>query len=100
MPFHEFKYVYSKVSRLCVGVVIIESGELLLAKRAIPPFQGKWHFPGGTVLMGESLRSAVVRVAKSEIGIGVNVESIMGVIEFSETEFGQAVSVPFFCFSC
>ena len=44
--------------------------------------KGKWNIPGGTVLFGESLKDAVIRVAKEEVGLDVSVGYILGTIEY------------------
>jgi len=64
LPLKEFKTIYSKVPRLCVDLVIRNKQGTLLTKRDIPPDLGWWHFPGGTVLIGETLENTVQRVAK------------------------------------
>ena len=45
---------------------------VLLIKRLIDPFKGKWAIPGGFVLEGESLEKAVERELKEETGVEVN----------------------------
>ena len=45
---------------------------VLLIKRLIEPFKGNWAIPGGFVLTGESLETAVERELEEETGIKVN----------------------------
>lgn len=54
-----------------VGVVVVSSGKLVLVKRGVEPALGKWSFPGGAVELGESVRDAVIRETKEEIGLDV-----------------------------
>jgi ADP-ribose pyrophosphatase YjhB (NUDIX family) len=54
-----------------VGVVIVESGMLVLVKRGAEPALGKWSFPGGAVELGETVRDAAVREAREECGLEV-----------------------------
>jgi len=54
-----------------VGVVIVNSGKLVLVKRGAEPALGKWSFPGGAVELGETIRDAAVREAKEECGLDV-----------------------------
>ncbi len=78
----EFEYVYSKVPRFCVDVIIKTSKGIILTKRTIEPARGLWHIPGATLLKDEQLKNAAKRVAKTELGIDVVVEKMLGVIEY------------------
>lgn len=94
--FKEFSDLYSKVPRLCVDVVIKTSKGVLLSKRNIPPAKGMWHFPGGTVLFGETLEQTAKRVAKEELGIDVVIKEQIGVIQYDKKyAIGQSVSVAY-----
>lgn len=42
---------------------------VLLTKRAEPPFAGSWSLPGGFVLENESLEDAALRVLKEKTGV-------------------------------
>ncbi len=91
----EFKQIYAKVPRLTVEVIIKnQKGEILLTKRAIPPCQGQWHLPGGTVRLGESLLAAVRRVSEREVGLRVDDARLKGYIEYpSHYSSGQGYPV-------
>jgi ADP-ribose pyrophosphatase YjhB (NUDIX family) len=79
----EYKYIYSKVPRLAVDVIVRdESGALYLTQRAIEPCKGQWHLPGGTVRFGEALLTAVQRIALRELSIDVRHASNRGYIEY------------------
>ncbi len=79
----EFDYIYSKVPRLTVEIIIKNrSGKILLTKRDIEPCIGQWHLPGGTVAFGETLKDAVFRVAKRELSIEVEDSKNVGYIEY------------------
>jgi ADP-ribose pyrophosphatase YjhB (NUDIX family) len=79
----EFDAIYSRVPRLTVEIVVRDAGgSVFLTKRAIPPCEGQWHLPGGTVRFGESLLDAVRRVAAHELGIEVHEARENGFIEY------------------
>src|SRR5438309_424541 len=83
LPKPEYDWIFSRVPRLCVEVVLIDSDRgVLLALRDIPPNVGAWHIPGGTVLFGESLVDAVRRVALDELGLPVTAQELLGYIEY------------------
>lgn len=85
----EYTAIYKRVPRLSVELVIRSSSGILLAKRAIEPFVGNWHFPGGTVRWGERLVDAAARVAHRE----VNLQSRPGAIPLTWTQIG-AIEYP------
>ncbi len=58
------------------GVVFIE-GRVVLIKRRHPPLQGRWSLPGGGVQVGETLREAVQRELREEIGINTRVGALI-----------------------
>lgn len=63
-----------------VGAVIInEKNEILLLKRNKDPEQGCWTIPGGTVEFGETVEEAIIREVKEEIGVKIEIESLLGV---------------------
>src|SRR3989344_6948849 len=84
LSFRGFKYIYSKVPRLCVDLLIKNRKGVLLTKRDIPPNKGWWHFPGGTVLMGETLKDTVQRVAKEELNTRVKIQKLFGFLEYTD----------------
>ncbi len=99
--YEEFKSIYSKVPRLCVDLIVQTEEGILLTKRAMPPCEGQWHLPGGTVLFKESIPEAIDRVAQAEIGIGVEVVKNIGYIEFMKVNnlggFDHPISLAFLC---
>ncbi|MEK6917470.1 MAG: NUDIX hydrolase [Nanoarchaeota archaeon] len=95
----EFKEIYSKVPRLCVDLIIKSKEGILLTKRSIPPYLGKWHLPGGTVLFGEIVQESIQRISGRELGIGLDVKKFLGFMEFDDWKRGgqHAISLVFLC---
>src|SRR3989337_1057838 len=77
----EFNKIYSKVPRICVDLIIVKDKKILLTKRSIHPFKGRWHIPGGGVLHREKIEQAIHRIAKTELGIKVNPKKLLGYLE-------------------
>jgi 8-oxo-dGTP diphosphatase len=83
LPKEEFLAIYRRVPRLCVEVVIVEPERgVLLKERDIPPNEGAWHIPGGTVLFAEPLVDTVKRVARDELQLEVEAGELLGYIEY------------------
>jgi ADP-ribose pyrophosphatase YjhB (NUDIX family) len=83
LPQDEFDWIFSRVPRLTVEVVIASSDRgVLLALRDFGPCKGLWHLPGGTVRFGEPVVEAVRRVARDELGLTVSVGELLGYIEY------------------
>ncbi|RUX42668.1 NUDIX domain-containing protein, partial [Mesorhizobium sp. M4A.F.Ca.ET.050.02.1.1] len=52
-----------------VSVAIVRGDKVLLVKRARPPSQGLYAYPGGKVEPGESLAQAAARELEEETGL-------------------------------
>jgi 8-oxo-dGTP diphosphatase len=65
---------YPKVG---VGGIVHKDGQVLLLLRKRAPEAGTWSLPGGRVEFGERLEDAVVREVREELGITVEVESLV-----------------------
>ena len=97
----EFKYLYSKVSRVTVELIVKTPKGIVLTLRTHYAWRNQWHFPGGTILYKETVAQALDRVARDEIGQPVEVVKLLGYIEYpSEGEqrgFGSTISMAFLC---
>lgn len=92
----DFRFIYRRVPRLCVDLVIKDRRGILLIRRDIMPDRGRWHFPGGTIHFGETLEAAVRRFARDEVGLRVKVIRQIDAVEyFRGQRFGHIVSVVF-----
>lgn len=67
LPKKEFDFIYSRVPRFGIELVIVKDNKILLTKRTIEPGKGCWHLPGTTLAYGESLKDLLIRVAKQEL---------------------------------
>ena len=78
----DYNFIYSKSTRVCIDILLVEAGEVFLIKRDIDPYKGKWHLPGGRIRFRESINAAINRIAKEEIGILVYVPKLAGFMDF------------------
>ena len=56
-----------------VSCAVINNNRILLLKRAIDPFPGKWALPAGHVEPGESAEASIVREVKEETDLDLEV---------------------------
>lgn len=89
------KKLYPEHPIVGVGIVILQDGKLLLAKRGNEPAKGKWSIPGGVVELGESLEAAVVREAKEETGLDVEMPCLVDVVDQMDLDKSGKVKYHF-----
>ena len=87
--------------RVAVDVVIfaVKAGRLrvLLIKRGVPPFLGRWAVPGGFLREGEGLDAAARRELKEETGVSeVFLEQLYTFGEPARDPRGRVLSVAYF----
>jgi 8-oxo-dGTP diphosphatase len=66
---------------VCVGAVIVDGDRVVLVQRGQAPSLGEWSLPGGVVEIGETLEAAVIREAREETGLVVDVGPVLKVLE-------------------
>ena len=83
----DFAYIYARVPRLCVDVVILRptTEKVLLVKRGIVPFKGYWCNIGGSVNIDESPQQAAARHARTDLGVEINILGVVGVFQYLDT---------------
>ncbi len=81
---------------LAVDVVIQMSEGVVLVRRGQEPFRGKWALPGGFVHYGERVEDAVIREAREETGLEVNLHKLIGV--YSDPNRDPRAHVISLCF--
>jgi mutator protein MutT len=82
-----------------VGVMLFnDKGELLLTKRGqgAKNERGCWEIPGGGVEFGETLAQAVIREAKEEIGVDIEItQQLFSIDHLIPAENQHWVATPF-----
>ncbi len=78
----EYNFIFDRVARLSIDLVITSNEGILLSLRDIEPFKGMWHLPGGMIYKNESVSEAAQRIARAETGLEVKIGSCIGYIEY------------------
>lgn len=72
--------VFYRNSKPCAGALVADSrGRLLLTRRAIEPFKGKWDLPGGYLEEGEHPEAGAIRELREETGLEVRITGFGGI---------------------
>lgn len=83
-----------KTPLLTVDALILYDNKLVLIRRRNPPFENDFALPGGFVEVGEPVEAAIVREAKEETGLEIEIIKLLGVYsEPSRDPRGHTVSV-------
>jgi ADP-ribose pyrophosphatase YjhB (NUDIX family) len=70
---------------------MIHEGRVLLIRRGKEPLRGRWVVPGGTVELGETLETALVREVEEETGLIVAPREVVTVFDRIERDGGRVV---------
>ena len=62
----------------CAALLVVDAGKLLLVRRAVEPWQGRWDVPGGFCEYGEHPVSTAIRETREETGLAVRVTGYLG----------------------
>jgi ADP-ribose pyrophosphatase YjhB (NUDIX family) len=66
-------------SKPTASALCVDSGRVLLARRAYEPFKGFWDIPGGFLEEGEDPRDGLRRELREETGLEVEPERFLGI---------------------
>lgn len=79
---------------LTVDAVIRYKEKIVLVKRKNNPFKDMFAFPGGFVDIGETVEHAVIREAKEETGLDIEIVDLVGVYsDMSRDPRGHTVTI-------
>lgn len=74
--------------QLAVSTAIVRDGKVLLVRRAVPPANHYYTFPGGRVEYGETLAQAAAREVLEETGLVVEIGELLGWREYLPSKHG------------
>jgi len=66
---------------VAVLAVTVRDARVLLVRRANPPDQGKWGFPGGRVELGEPAKQVALRELKEETGVEADAVAVLTALD-------------------
>ncbi|RTL55347.1 MAG: NUDIX domain-containing protein [Bradyrhizobiaceae bacterium] len=84
--------------QLAVSAAIVRNGKILLVRRARPPANHYYTFPGGRVEYGETLAEAAAREVAEETGLTVEIRDMLGWREYLPSKhggIGHFIILPF-----
>ena len=70
---------YYNPKPVAAAIPVDEDGRVILLRRGFDPGRGLWTFPGGFVDLGESVPDAARRETDEELGMAIELESLVGV---------------------
>lgn len=73
---------------VAVIAVVVREGRVLLVRRANPPDQGKFGFPGGRVELGERLEDAARRELAEETGVEAEAVEVLTALDAIDRDAG------------
>ena len=76
------KREYPEYPMVGVGALIKQNDSVLLVKRAHKPGKCKWALPGGLLKLGETIKDAVKREVKEEVGLKVELVDLIDVSDY------------------
>lgn len=82
---------------LVIFTIVEDDLKVLLIRRGLEPFKGRWALPGGFVEIDESLDQAAARELKEEVGVThVYLEQLYTFSEPKRDPRGRVISVAYF----
>lgn len=77
----DWEGIVSNAPIVSVDLVVLTPDGVVLGRRENEPAKGMWFVPGGRVQKGERLENTILRVARDELGVDVDVRERLGVYE-------------------
>jgi len=85
-----------KTPLLTVDAIIIYEDKIVLIKRKNPPYKDMFALPGGFVDIGEKVEEAVIREAKEETNLDIDIVRLVGIYSDPKRDpRGHTVSIVY-----
>lgn len=88
-------WVFFPDPKVAVTSLVFQNGQVLLGRRAHPPYRGMWSLPGGFVDAGEDPARAAEREVLEETGLTVRVTELLDVIGGQEHPRGAHILIAY-----
>ena len=89
----ECRYIHFVETKVGVGMMLVENGQILLVQRRMIPEKGKWCLPGGYLDYGEEPRATAAREMLEETGLIVTVDALVDVCHLPNPQGGASLFV-------
>jgi ADP-ribose pyrophosphatase YjhB (NUDIX family) len=86
-------------TQLAAVEVLHSRGRILMVKRKVPPFLGKWSLPGGRVESGEMPEAAAIREVKEETGMESEILRLESYENLGFSDMGKRYNVLMYFFA-
>lgn len=79
------RYIHYLNPKVVAGAIPQKDGKVVLLRRNIEPARGRWTFPAGYVELGESVAEAAIRETKEEVGLDIEIASLLNVYSYPDS---------------
>ena len=86
IPQADYDKMLSLMVRICLDFAVVKDGKVLLTERLIQPCKDKWHFPGGMVRKGQTIKQTADRILQAELGLKPHSLKFIDYIEYMNLE--------------
>ncbi len=88
-------FVFFRDPKVGASVLVEHDGKILLVRRRIEPYKGKWCLPGGFVEFDESPEKAAIRECKEETNLDVKIEEFLGIYPYLNDIRGPGILIAY-----
>ena len=94
-----FKTVVESTPLVSIDLCLVCEDQLLMGLRQNEPLKGQWFIPGGRLFKNERWQDGLARIAKTELGLTVNIDNfeLMGVWDhfYGNSAINESVSTHY-----